>query len=282
MVPKTLTNQLGSNLMGGTGYPPQSPVHHSILGGAIPSTGQFYPTPANSLWPVDADSTYLGKKKRFKLSKFEEVKRKLRRKSEPQQGIDWYYEHHTCEEVIEVLGWWNPIYGGRPKKFVQMLLDGIPSPVAGKGMHWKGLGLMYFTPPVVGRSRSKNRTSVAGLALLKHWASQYPGFKKFLDAYHDPKMETQITLDCIDLALGTFPARFKKITDDNVGRIERQNTLKKERYAHAMQMARQAQGSLNQQAQGLYPSYQAAAVRRWWRQWSVIMHGAGAVRQPAG
>jgi hypothetical protein len=199
-----------------------NPPHHSILGGAL--------NPVMPSWPVDAD---YGKKK-LKLSKFEEAKKKLRRPSKPLQGIDWYFEHVSCEDVIQTLGWWNPTHGGRPKMFVQKLLDGIPSACPGKGMHWKGLGLMYFTPPVVGRSRSKNRTSVAGLALLKHWAENFPGFKRFFDAYYDPKCETEITLDCIDLALGVFPTRFQKVTDANKGKIEAKQQKEMENYKSAM------------------------------------------------
>lgn len=265
MVPKILTNPtLESSLMGGS---IQHTTGSPIMGaGMIPSTGYFHPPqPITSAlpgtqWPIDATPNPYATKKYFKLSKFEEAKKNLRSKASlgARQGIDWYYEHQTCEDVIAALGWWNPTFGGRPKRFAQILLDGIPSPVAGKGMHWKGIGLMYFTPPVVGRSRSKNRTSVAGLALLKHWASQYPGFRKFFDAYYDPKCETEITLDCIDLALGSFPSRFKQIVDSNVGRIEKAKSKEMEHYAAAMALARKAQAR-QAQTTGLYSGYAAQA-----------------------
>ena len=123
----------------------------------------------------------------------------------------WYYVNVSVGDAIDKLGWWKPLLHGRPKQFVQMLLNAIPSPCAGKGYKWKSCGLMYFTPPVIGRARSRNRTSATGLALLKHWADKNPAFRPFLDAYHSKKAEEEITLDCVDLALDTLPRRFKEI-----------------------------------------------------------------------
>jgi hypothetical protein len=123
----------------------------------------------------------------------------------------WYYVNVSVGDAIDKLGWWKPLLHGRPKQFTQMLLNAIPSPCAGKGYKWKSCGLMYFTPPIIGRARSRNRTSATGLALLKHWADKNPAFRPFLDAYHSKKAEEEITLDCVDLALDTLPRRFKEI-----------------------------------------------------------------------
>lgn len=148
------------------------------------------------------------------MTKFETARRSLGHGTSyvPWEAADarWFYEPVAIDEVIEKLGWWTPIHGGRPTEYAQKLLEGIPSPVSGRGMNWKSAGLMYFTPPIVGRSKSRNRTSMPGLALLKHWAATKPKFRPFFEAYYSKDAETRITLDCIDLALGILPKSFRE------------------------------------------------------------------------
>ena len=185
--------------------------------------------------------------KKLKRSKFETARRSLVHDyDKPRLGIDWYYQPIEIGDVIAKLGWWNPLHGGRPKMFVQKLLDGIPSPCPGKGFDWKGVGLMYFTPCVVGRARSKNRTSVAGLALLKHWSACHPKFRPFFDAYYSSEAEVRITLDCVDFALNVMPSRFKAVIENNKEMLKEKNEKNLQDLAQ-----RQRQSSLNQAQQAM-------------------------------
>jgi hypothetical protein len=187
--------------------------------GIQPSTA--LPTAGAVEWPIDAPP-----KKNRPLTKFQQCRRDLSAHlGLPRVGVDWYFENVGIEQVIEKLGWWNPLWSGRPRPFAQKLLDGIPSPCPGSGQVWKMAGLMYFTPPVVGRLKSRNRTSVAGLALLKHWADRSEAFAKFLAPYYSAQAEAQITLDCIDLALGTLPTRFRREQEANRDRVAKKLRL---------------------------------------------------------
>ena len=162
-------------------------------------------------------------------------------------GVNRYYRSVPCETVVEAFGWLNPVLNGRPKDFAQMLLNGLPSPCSGKGYRWMELGLVYFTPPIIGHRRSWNRTTAAGLALLKHWNEKFPKFRPFFQAYYDAKTEDQIMLDCVDFTLGRMPYWFEAVLAKNK-EIEkkREEKARETSLAAAIHQSRQ----LNQQLIG--------------------------------
>ena len=153
--------------------------------------------------------------------------------------VEWYYTPLPTDVVVEALGWWNPLREGKPRSLAKTLLDGLPSPVAGKMARWKMASLMYLTPPVVGRRASRNRTSTQGVALLKHWAKTFPAFEKFFDCYWSEGAEKEIAIDCIDMTLGTIPTRFKiqTLTNQRLRDKLLQEKLKQEVLARQMMNA---------------------------------------------
>lgn len=164
------------------------------------------------------------RKHKHKLSRFEQAKRDLSNGREHEIGdrmkAAYYYTSVPVEMVIDKLGWWNPVACGRPKEFAFKLLLGLPSPASFRSFKWKMCGLTYFLPPVVGRAKSKSRTTVAGIALLKHWSKEFPKFRKFFDAFYNPNAEREITLDCIDFTLGHIPGHFQRTIEANIRKEE--------------------------------------------------------------
>jgi hypothetical protein len=206
----------------------------SLISGT-PFHQQPQPLPQRALSPTKKGS-----------SRLERAKWDIKKLPWDETGVSAYYRSVPCDMALDKFGWLNPVMNGRPKDFAQMLLNGLPSPCPGKGYCWKELGLMYFTPPVVGRRRSWNRTSAAGLALLKHWNENFPKFRPFFAAYYDPKTENQILLDCVDFTLGRLPSWFEPILEKNKLHEEQ---AKAEQLTAAMQQS-QYLNPLNQQMVG--------------------------------
>lgn len=192
---------------------------------AIPSKGaltkafnrMFKPmtvSPSTSM-PIDLNPVRKIKLTRFKRSLFDLTRSIHGDDMTIKDNKGSYFTMVPADAVIEALGWWNPVHGGRVRPFAQHLLEGLPTPVPGRSFRWKIAGLMYFTPHVIGRSKSKARTSSVGLSLLKHWKDRHPAFGKFFDCYYSKKVEREIILDCVDLAIGNLPTRFRAKIEAN-------------------------------------------------------------------
>lgn len=129
-------------------------------------------------------------------------------------GSEKFWHLHG-DVAVDVLGFYNPIYSGRPKKIAQMLLDILPGC---KRREWSlvGCGLAYPIPGLAGIRSERMRVSAAGLALLDHWAKTYPKFAAFLAPYDSKKARETITSHCFDMAMGHRPSDFRKIDEANV------------------------------------------------------------------
>jgi hypothetical protein len=171
------------------------------------------------IWPMDVP--YLEKtirrQSRFEKAMYELVKLSTLDKDDE---IQRFYIHRSPDDVIRLLGWWNPVMNDRPKPFALSMLGGIPAPLSGKVFRWKQVGLMYYTPSIYKQRASRGRTTAAGLALLKHWAESRPKFKPFFESYYRVKFEDQIVVDCVDFCLGQLPRRFKDDQMKNAHLIE--------------------------------------------------------------
>ncbi len=116
--------------------------------------------------------------------------------------------------AIGVLGFYNPMYAGRPKKIVQMMLNAFINPVRhDNALVWSGLGYSY--PELIGIRSARCRLSAAGIDLLDHWAKTFPKFAAFLAPYDKLKNRQQIISECYDLSIGHRPLSFRKIDEAN-------------------------------------------------------------------
>lgn len=120
----------------------------------------------------------------------------------------------TGDQAVEVLGKYNPMYAGRPKKITLLMLDAA----AGRVKARYGIlptGLFYTLPLLVGVRSTGMRLSAAGLMLLDYWAGKFPRFEAFVNAYVTKKARQQIMCDCYDLAMGYEPAWFSNEAKKN-------------------------------------------------------------------
>jgi len=123
------------------------------------------------------------------------------------------YLHVVPGDVaIDVLGNYNPIYSGRPKKLSRVLLDALAGFLPMKQCYglWR-CGLVYSVPALMGVRGQRARVTPAGLALLDHWAVKFPKFSKFLLAYDNNKARREIMSECFDLAMGIRPQSYHEI-----------------------------------------------------------------------
>lgn len=148
--------------------------------------------------------------KRKRITRFEKSRWELMRDNEVREDntVSRFFFPCDSEQAIELLGWWNPMLGGKPKEPALILLHGIPSATHYQAWSWKKCGLMYFTPVVMNRKKTRARTSLAGLRLLRFWGTKHPRFQKYLDAFWTKAAEQAITLDCVDFNLGRLPQWF--------------------------------------------------------------------------
>lgn len=201
-IPNNLTTQTAQMMVanGGTGAAPYIPIPQSI-------------TPRNRrhFFVGDQGHATMGNNAR----RIPVIDQKLfALYKETKQLENWFFFVHS-DVAIDILGSYNPIYGGRPKKLVQMMLDILPGyKRADKNMYM--CGLAYQVPALVGVRSQRMRLSAAGLALLDHWAERFPNFAKFLAPYDSPKSRERILSDCYDLAMEVRPGWFEKIDKANV------------------------------------------------------------------
>lgn len=124
-----------------------------------------------------------------------------------------YYRLVMPEIAIEAFGDINPVHCGRPKKIPMLMLNAIAYPANSQlieGFNYVASGLFMKMPCVAGRRKTQVRTTVTGLALLRHWSEKFPNFKRFHDAYHDRKKVDEIKADCALMILGHVPGRITK------------------------------------------------------------------------
>lgn len=131
-----------------------------------------------------------------------------------QKSNDFIFVPH--DSVIDILGDYNPLYGGRPKKLAMSLLNGVGVMKMWNNYMLHVCGLVYAVPLLVGVRGPRCRTSFAGLSLLEHWCQKFPKFKPFYDAYVRPKYRKQISSDCMDLIMGIRPKSFVDMDTLNI------------------------------------------------------------------
>lgn len=115
----------------------------------------------------------------------------------------------TGDQAIEVLGTYNPMYSGRPKKLVSLMLDAAAGRMRAR-FNLLPTGLFYKLPLLVGVRSTGMRLSAAGLMLLDYWSGKFPRFEAFVNAYVTKQARKQIMCDCYDLAMGYEPGWFAK------------------------------------------------------------------------
>lgn len=166
---------------------------------------------------------------------------------------EYTFNKLTCDVAIQHLGDYNPIYGGTPKKLAMALLMSAANPSRFGGAYaLHSVGLVYPYPSLVGVRRMRHRTSVAGLALLDHWAEKFPKFKPFVDAYVTSKDRKKITAECYDLAMGVRPLSF--IAAD----------AKNEVYAKRAEEKRKKEQLIRAQKDAMYKAYAQGKLPHTW------------------
>lgn len=168
------------------------------------------------------------------------------------------------DRAIDVLGNYNPMYAGRPKKLAMLMLESA----AGRAP-WSSIayaGLAYRMPKKTGIRKAGRRTSHAGLMLLDHWAQKFPPFAPFVMAYVSVKSRKEITADCFDLSMGAIPKWMlddEKKEKDRLIKWEAREYRKEKKRKEAMAITKtqldiyaQQTMLLNQQQSAQY--YQAA------------------------
>lgn len=116
------------------------------------------------------------------------------------------FENIATERLIEHFGSVGPLHSRRPRKEVMDLL------MAGAGEYsfprmwaFKYYGLVYITGCIVGRKATRCRLTIAGLALLDHWAAKNKKFAPFVKAFVSTKARKEIATDCCAFVLGAEP-----------------------------------------------------------------------------
>lgn len=123
-------------------------------------------------------------------------------------ATDW---QHNCrfadrDVALKLLGNYNPLYNGVPKKVPMALLVGcMPMAKDATTSLLRNAGLMYTLPYIAGVRKSRVRTNHVGLLLLKAWAVNFPKFKPYLDAFLTEQRERVIVSECFDLSMGHRP-----------------------------------------------------------------------------
>lgn len=155
-----------------------------------------------------------------RLSKFADAMFKARTLSGSVAAeVEPYYRRADIGSIIPSLGALNPVRNGKPQVWVNIFLNaGTPmNPRSKTASMWTHAaffaGLFYRIPPVPMRNRTKYRLTIAGLALLDHWAVKFPKFKPFVDAYISMKDRKAIASDCFVFTCGTIPKRVKDMID---------------------------------------------------------------------
>lgn len=156
------------------------------------------------------------------------------------------FNMQTTENVIEVFGNYNPLYGGKPRKLATWLLNGAASR-SGYNGQLISAGLAYKLSHVCKRRKTGIRTSLVGLTLLDHWALKFPRFKLFVDAYVTEASRRKIAADSFDLSIGVMPLEWRRAQEFNE-KFEQEEAMMKMRQQAAAQQAasmQQVYGQLN-------------------------------------
>ncbi len=131
----------------------------------------------------------------------------------------------TGDNLIATMGHLRPIHAGRPIGWALRLLLCTPTDSSYRGgkeatSEWAA-GLFYNVPFVPKRQKRRVRTSYPALQLLDHYAEKWPSFKPFVTAYVTEKARQQIMSECIDLAMGLTPVRFRKLAKKKEEMLEK-------------------------------------------------------------
>jgi len=167
-----------------------------------------------------------------------------------------YYKQQTFGNVIEYMNF-NPMWNGRPRKEVNWLLLSAPSPIKLFGQsslyHY---GLVTYEPAIANRRKTRCRLSYVGMELLDFWATEYPKFKPFVDAYLTKKARGEIASDALGYKLGFVPKRFEEYHRIHAEEVAKnRNTPNRRKYHNRMMRkyndysSQQAQITLLQQQQ---------------------------------
>jgi len=160
---------------------------------------------------------------RKKQSAWFKAMRKLYGKTQTIEETEKFYRSVDIADVIDVLGNMRLFYGGVPKKYVALLLEGTTKNVKRDKLGCfmlKGTGLMYKRPCIVGKTAASFNTSLTGILLLEHWARKNRRFRKFFEAYKNNKKVSQIKSECVDFEMGVLPAVFTEAIKKHEEKLE--------------------------------------------------------------
>lgn len=187
-------------------YLPQTGLAGQPLGGVtVAGTSTTYGTTSD---PRMMDK-YWGVGSKLKTGGIPEIDKKLSRLYQmanrgAKGDVNYWFTNVLPEDAVSVLGNYNPLYNGRPKKLAQLMLDAVAGPAPMKHPLWH-CGLFYIIPENLGVRKRRYHLSLAGLRVLEHWAAKFPKFGKFFEAYRNDKMVERITCDCFDFTMGSVP-----------------------------------------------------------------------------
>lgn len=135
--------------------------------------------------------------------------------------------------VIEHLGKLRPIHAGRPKMGIvtQMLSIGASPKSMRGGYNLFMFGLAHKLPHIIGKRKTRFTLSATGLALLDHYATKFPSFKRFVDAYVPAKRRKEIMAMSVDFEIGQTPALIDellvrhKLEQERLTQLEKQSLI---------------------------------------------------------
>lgn len=257
----TLGNSLGLGNVVGDSTIGNNTVGVSTTSSTIPSWQQMYNGPVTSEKPLV---------KRRRTPKWEQKfieAAKLPERDLPFE-ISGFYKAISADSLIELLGDYNPLYAGRPKKHVETLLK-MAHPIASTPMMYtfyvRG-GLAFRIPYLPGRRKTRLRLTAAGIKLLDHWAEKHRRFKPFVDAYLPNKARKEINLACIDFEFGSLPAFIREDLKKQAELSAKMDAeklkaqmIEMQKYIYDQQYIQQYQSMLSQVGQGVNQLWNQAA-----------------------
>lgn len=180
----------------------------------LPTPTTFAPKPKKVYHKFGLEERIAG----YRVPVIEKKLTKLVGLAEIKHFSEMNFFHLSEDSAIEVLGSYNPLYAGSPKKLTERLLKGAAGQIRFHHL-LPQTGLFYQTPTLTGVRAPRMLTSYAGLCLLDHWAKKFPRFAPFVTAYVPVSMRRRICADCVDMVLGKVPTWMRKEHEKNSDRL---------------------------------------------------------------
>jgi len=163
----------------------------------------------------------------------------------PDKPIITDFVSASADDVIQVLGDTDPMFGRSLTSLAEALLSCAPDPRSGYHyqLTWTGL---FFQMPKVFAMPDRIGTSYVGLALLDHWAAKDKRFAPYVDAYIDEEVRKRIAADCFAFGMGHMPKWIKDAIAH--GEKLRRRWEQKEAQRQAVEMERRRQEEMARQS----------------------------------